>query len=169
MTSKHIQRLFRTNSSGVTLIEMLVTLALISILASAALPYAEMTIKRNKELELRKALRTMRYAIDEFHQDWRAERISKTAGAASEDGYPVTLKILVEGVDLADAKGGRRYYLRRIPENPYAKNDVPREEQWQLRSYKDAPETTEWGGQDVFDVLAGTEAIAINGSKINEW
>src|SRR3989475_9224302 len=88
-----------SNSRGVTLIELLGALAILSILAAAALPYAEVTVRREKELELRRALRDVRTAIDAFYEDWKGGKISRTSIAASEDGYPKTLQVLVEGAD----------------------------------------------------------------------
>src|ERR1044072_6214236 len=89
---------------GFTLVELLVTLA---ILAAAALPYAEVTVRREKEIELRKALRDVRSAIDAFYDDWKGGKISRTATAASDDGYPRTLQTLVDGADTGDAKGSK--------------------------------------------------------------
>jgi general secretion pathway protein G len=155
---------------GITLIELIVTLVILSILASAALPYAEMTVRRDKELELRRALRSIRTAIDDFHADWQAGRIPKFSDAASEDGYPVTLNVLVEGIDLATAGGKHKLYLRRIPSNPFAGDpSQPAAEQWMLRSYQDTPDATVWGGQDVYDVRVETDKKAIDGSAYRNW
>src|SRR5881397_88811 len=88
-----------SNSRGLTLVELLVALAILSILAAAALPYAEVTVRREKELELRRALRDVRTAIDAFYEDSKSGKVSKTSGAASEDGYPKTLQVLVDGAD----------------------------------------------------------------------
>ena len=93
---------------GLTLIELLVTLAILSILAAAALPYAELTVRRDRELELSRTLREMRTAIDSFHEDWLAGRISHATNQASEDGYPKTLQVLVDGVDTGKAKSGKQ-------------------------------------------------------------
>ena len=104
---------------GLTLIELLVVLVILSILAAAALPYAEVTVRREKELELRQALRQVRSAVDVFHDDWKTGKIPKTGDAASDDGYPKTLQILVDGVDAGQAKGGKLRYLRRVPRDPF--------------------------------------------------
>src|SRR3954471_24209819 len=90
---------------GLTLVELLVTLVILSILATAALPYAEVAVRRDKELELRRALRDLRNAIDVFHDDWSGGKISKTSQAGSDDGYPKSLDVLVDGADSGDAKG----------------------------------------------------------------
>src|SRR4030095_6226701 len=93
------RRASSSSSRGLTLIELLVTLVILSILAAAALPYAEMTVRRERELELSRARRELRSAIDAFNEDWKAGRISKAASAASEDGYPKSLQLLIEGAD----------------------------------------------------------------------
>lgn len=158
------------HSRGVSLIELLVTLVILSILAGAALPYAQMTVQRDKELELRRALREIRSAIDAFHADWEVGRLPRFSDAASEEGYPKRLEILVEGVDLATAGGKHKYYLRRIPRNPFADDaTAPPAEQWQLRSYRDEPDATLWGGEDVYDVRAKTDKKAIDGTQLHNW
>lgn len=154
---------------GLTLIELLVTLVILSILAAAALPYAELTVRRDKELELRRVLREMRAAVDGFHEDWVAGRISKLNEAVSEDGYPKTLQVLVDGAEASGAKGGKRRYLRRIPRDPFADAAKPPEDQWVLRGYQDEPDTLAWGGKDVYDVHSAAENIAIDGTHYKDW
>ena len=154
---------------GVTLMELMVTLVVLSIVAAAALPYAELTVKRNRELELRQSLRDIRGAIDRFNQDWRDGRISKLNDAASEDGFPKTLEVLVEGVESAQAKGGKIKYLRRIPRDPFAKTDDAAAEQWDLRGYQDDADTRMWSGKDVFDVRSKSERKAIDGTLYSTW
>jgi general secretion pathway protein G len=158
-----------TRGRGLTLVELLVTLVILSILATAALPFAETLVRREKELELRRALRDIRSAIDSFHDDWKAGRISKLSGAASDDGYPKTLQVLVDGVDAGDARGGKRRYLRRIARDPFADPQRTPAEQWVLRGYQDERETLVWGGRDVYDVRSAAEGTAIDGTRYQDW
>jgi general secretion pathway protein G len=158
----------RRQALGLTLVELLVTLAILSILATAALPYAEVTIRREKEWELRRALRDVRQAIDLFHDDWKTGRIPKTAEGASEDGYPKTLGTLVAGVDSGDAKGAKRRYLRRIPRDPLA-DARPPEEQWVLRGYQDDPDALTWNGRDVYDLRTASSGSALDGTLYKDW
>jgi len=149
--------------------ELMVTLVILSILAAAAMPYAELTVRRNHELDLRRSLRDIRTAIDRFHEDWEMGRISKLDSAVSEDGYPKTLRVLVDGVDAAQAKGGKVKYLRRIPLDPFAEAGKPVEEQWVLRGYQEEANSILWGGKDVFDVHSPSEKKAIDGSRYKDW
>lgn len=159
----------RPHSAGVTLMELMVTLVILSILAAAALPYAELTVKRNKELELRSALRQVRTAIDRFHQDWVDGRISKLNDAVSEDGYPKTISVLWEGVESGQAKGGKIKYLRTLPRDPFGDASEPPEEQWAMRGYQDDNDSKVWGGKDVFDIRSTSERKAIDGSHYKDW
>lgn len=153
---------------GFSLVEMLVSVMILAILAVVALPQYENQLRREKEQELRESLRTVRTAIDAFHEDWKQGRIPP-GGLASENGYPVSLAVLVKGVDAATLDGGHRYYLRRVPRNPFADQKVSVLEQWQLRSYQDEPDNTRWGRQDVYDIRANTEQTALDGSCYCEW
>ena len=154
---------------GLTLVELLVTLVILSILATAALPYAEVAVRRDKEIELRRALRDLRSAIDGFHDDWNGGKISRTGAAGSEDGYPKSLQVLVDGADSGDAKGTRRKYLRRVPRDPFADPAKTPQEQWVLRSYQDAADSLVWGGRDVYDVRSASDAAALDGSRYKDW
>lgn len=144
---------------GFTLIEVLVTLALVALLASLALPLAERSVQRAKETELRHALRALRTAIDDYKQ---ATSDGRVARKADESGYPPTLEVLVEGVkDAKDPKGAKLYFLRRIPRDPFG-------EDWGLRSYESPPDEPK-EGKDVFDVYSRSEGTGLNGVPYREW
>jgi len=163
------RRASSSSSRGLTLVELLVTLVILSILAVAALPYAEVTLRREKELELRRALREVRGAIDAFYDDQKQGKISKLSSQASDDGYPKTLQVLVDGADAGDAKGTKRRYLRRIPRDPFADGARAPAEQWVLRGYQDNADSITWGGRDVYDIRSAAEGVALDGSKYRDW
>lgn len=144
---------------GFTLIEVLVTLALVALLASLALPLSELSVQRAKERELRHALRTLRGAIDAYKDAADANRIERKADAS---GYPPTLEVLVEGVrDAKDPKGAKIYFLRHVPRDPFG-------EDWGLRSYASPPDDPE-PGKDVFDVYSRSARVGLNGLPYREW
>lgn len=144
---------------GFTLIEVLVTLAIVALLASLALPLSELSVQRAKERELRHALRELRGAIDAYKDAADANRVERKADAS---GYPPTLEVLVEGVrDVKDPKGAKIYFLRRMPRDPFG-------EDWGLRSYASPPDDPE-PGKDVFDVYSQSEGVGLNGVPYREW
>lgn len=155
--------------TGLTLVELLVVMVIITILASVAMPYVEITVQRDKEIQLKRSLRMVRVAIDRFHEDWQEKRLSSVNHVASDDGYPVNLTYLVDGVDLSGSIEGKRYYLRRIPRNPFAKKNTSIEEQWILRGYRDAPDALSWNNQDVYDIRVGSSKIALDGTTYDTW
>lgn len=156
-------------SAGLTLMEMLVTLAILSILASAAMPYAEITVKRNREVELKRALREIRTAIDRFHADWQDGKVAKMSGVASINGYPKQLQHLVDGVQLVGVSEKRKY-LRRIPTDPmvFDKTGMANHA-WLLVSYRDAPDSQTWGGEDVYDVRSSSDRLALDKTRYDAW
>lgn len=156
----------RFSQRGLTLVELVITLAILSILASAVLPLAETTIKRTKELELHRALRTIRTAIDEYKDDFdKAVAENKYQKAIDESGYPPDLETLVTGKDWNGLYEHPRKYLRRIPRDPFDKYG----DGWGLRSYTDDPDSTVYGGGDVFDVYSQSDGIALDGTYYNTW
>jgi general secretion pathway protein G len=163
---------------GITLIELLVVIAIMGILATAAMPLSRMTIKRAKEMELRNNLRILRTAIDAFHRDCLppttlgagAVRLSMDYCKSDLDFYPESLEQLTEPLKLAGAVDKTRKYLRRIPRDPMTPLDSPdKPNNWGLRSHIDQPDSTYWGGEDVYDVFSKSEAIALDGSQYNTW
>ena len=162
---------------GVTLVELLVVIAIVAILASAAMPLSRVTVKRTKEMELRSSLRILRNAIDAFRKDClpagqgtSAVRLSTDYCKSDQDYYPESLELLTKPLKLQGAVDKTKKYLRRIPRDPMMpveSSDNPNN--WGLRSYKDEPDSTEWGGDDVFDVYSKSETLALDGSKYNTW
>jgi general secretion pathway protein G len=152
---------------GFTLVEMLTVVVIVGVLASAAQPLLLWTHKREKEYELRLALRTLRTALDDYHQAVQQGRIAVQAG---DNGYPRELRQLVDGVPLTGQPdtGKRVYFLRRLPRDPLADRQLPPELTWGLRSY-DSPPQDPRAGKDVFDVYSRSEARAIDGSRYRDW
>jgi general secretion pathway protein G len=157
------------NDQGFSLVEMLVVLAILAILAAVTLPYAETTVRRDKELELRRDLRQMRTAIDQFHDDWQSGVLPKLGTGTSDDGFPKNLEVLVEGVEQNGPRPVKKKYLRRVPENPFGDKELPPDQQWGLRSYADQPNSSFWGGQDVYDVYCSGDGKALDGSFYHDW
>jgi general secretion pathway protein G len=155
----------RRGSGGYTFVELLVVSVVLLILASAALPLAKVSIQRQREVELRRALREMRVAVDKFKDAVDFGQIAATEVRAGSEGYPPTLETLVEGVPAAnDASGRKLKFLRRIPIDP-----MTGEAEWALRSYQDKPDATTWGGQNVYDVRSKSEGTALDGTKYRDW
>jgi len=162
---RRLRAMMARSSAGFTFIELLVATAVIAVLASAALPLARVSFKRQRELELKRSLREMRTAIDSF-KDWAdTGRISNTELQFGSENYPPNLQVLVDGVALAnDATGARKKFLRRIPIDP-----MTGAADWALRSYNDSPDSRVWGGQNVFDVRTKSEGTALDGTKYKDW
>jgi general secretion pathway protein G len=145
---------------GFTLIELVVTVAIVALLSSVALPLAEVSYQRSKERDLRQALRDLRGGIDAYKRAFDEGRIPREI---DKTGYPPTLQALVEGVtDAANPKGAKIYFLRRIPADPITG------EEWGLRSYDSAYEEPK-AGKDVYDVFSQSDAVGLNGVKYREW
>lgn len=159
---------FASKWSGFTLIEMMVTVAIVSLLASVALPLAEVSVKRSQEHELRLALREIRTALDAYKQAVEEGRISS---AMQESGYPRSLQVLVDGVPDASSPDRKKriYFLRRIPRDPFFTDPTrPDEETWGQRSYASSPEAPE-EGEDVFDVHSLASGMGLNGIPYVRW
>ena len=146
---------------GFSLIELIVTVTLIAIIAGLAVPLARNSIRRQQEVELRRALREMRVAIDRFKEASDLGLIEVTLGT---EGYPEDLEILVEGVDQIGTVDRSLKFLRRILVDPMTNS-----EEWGMRSYQDDPESNSWGGENVFDVYTRSNALALDGTVYSEW
>ena len=141
-------------------------MAILAVLATVVIPMAEVSAKRGKELELRRALREIRTAIDNYKEDFdRAVAEKKIITSINETGYPENLEVLVEGSDWGGLYPYKRKYLRRIPKDPFDEY----EEGWGLRSYEDDPDSTVYGGGDVYDVYSQSQGIALDGTPYNSW
>lgn len=150
---------------GYTFIELLVVSAIVMLLASAAMPLARVTATRQREAQLRLALREVRTAIDRYKDAADAQQIASLEIKVGSEGYPADLQVLVDGVAVQnDATGRKLKFLRRIPLDP-----MTHSAEWGLRSYQDAPDATRWGGQNVFDIYTNFEGTALDGTKYRDW
>lgn len=153
------QRPSAHSQHGFTLLELIVAATILSVLTMMALPLARVTIQREREKELRRALWEMRDAIDRYKDaaDRQAFQIKVDSG-----GYPPDLDTLVKGVE---AQGGKKMrFLRSLPTDPMTKS-----KEWGMRSMQDDPDSDSWGGQSVFDVYTKSEGTALDGTKYKDW
>ncbi|MCC7007847.1 MAG: type II secretion system protein [Acidobacteria bacterium] len=156
---------FRRSSPGFTFIELIIATAVLMVLASAALPLARVSIRRQKEAELRRTLREMRTAIDRFKDMADLGALSATVLRLGCESYPPSLDVLVEGVQRTNTAADIKVkFLRRIPVDPLTGRT-----DWGFRSYTDPPETRTWSGQCVFDVYSKAEGTALDGSRYRDW
>jgi general secretion pathway protein G len=153
--------------AGFTLVELVITLAILALLSSVAFPLTDLIVQRAKEHELRRSLREIRDGLDAYKQAWDEGRIVKRPG---ESGYPKKLEDLVQGVeDVRNPKKERIYFMRRIPRDPMATDPtLSAEETWGKRSYASPPDEPK-EGEDVFDVFSRSERVALNGRPYREW
>ena len=154
------------SQAGYTFVEVIVVAAILAILASTVLPLVQVTTQRQREVELRRNLRSLREAIDRFKDAVDAGAIPQTELKSDNEGYTPDLETLVEGVTVAGDATGRklRFGLRRIPIDPMTNST-----DWGLRSYQDRPDASSWGRQNVFDVYTKSEATALDGTKYKDW
>lgn len=148
----------RSGERGLTLVELIVTVAILTILASAAIPLARFQVKREKERELRYDLWSMRDAIDKYKD--AADRGAMQIKLESQ-GYPPDLETLVNGVEV---QGKKLKFLRKIPVDP-----MTGQADWGMRSMQDDPDSDSWGGQSVFDVYSKSDGTALDGTKYSTW
>jgi|SRR5579883_3502184 general secretion pathway protein G len=149
--------------AGMTLLELIIASAILLILSSMALPMVRLVVVRQREQELRQDLRDMRNAIDKYKDKADQNLIRVELGS---EGYPPDLETLVKGVSVggAGATGHNIRFLRRIPVDP-----MTGRREWGMRSVQDDPDSTSWGGNNVFDVYSKSAGTALDGTKYSDW
>ena len=148
---------------GFTLIEMIVTLAILAMLAGLAIPAARNDAKRRREVQLKYSLSELRRAIDSYKADCERGLVGPLDRKLNDECYPPKLEVLVEGIHPPNSTKTIRY-LRAIPIDPMSDKA-----EWGLRSVQDEPDTSSWGEQNVYDVHSLSDATALNGTKYREW
>jgi general secretion pathway protein G len=151
---------------GFTLVEMLTAMAIVAVLATAAIPLAKVAVKRGREIELRRNLRTLREAIDAYKAMADEDKFEVDEDS---EGYPPDLETLVQGVEITESQDGKEVtrvvkFLRRIPRDPMTGTY-----DWGLRSYQDDYDSDIWGGDNVYDVFTRSQGIALDGTRYREW
>lgn len=160
-------QIMRPPTQGFTLIELVVTVAIVAVLAAGAVPLLELGAQRAKESELRRGLRQIRDALDAYKAAAESGRIERREGSS---GYPPNLGVLVQGVrDPQSPDDPPIRFLRRVPRDPFHPiADVPAEQTWGKRSYASPPDSPS-EGEDVFDVYSRSSATGLNGLPYREW
>ena len=155
----------RFREKGFTFVELLVVCTILLILSATVMPLARVTVQRQREAELRRALPEMRTAIDKFKDAADQGGIAPSEIQPGSENYPASLETLVNGVTKNnDATGVKLKFLRRIPFDPMTKST-----EWGMRSYSDRPDSTSWGGSNVFDVYSKSDGKALDGTKYKDW
>jgi general secretion pathway protein G len=158
---RRIQRQTFSAEAGMTLLELIITCAILLVLSSAALPIAKYSIVRRKETELRHDLREMRDAIDRYKDAADRNQIRVEIGS---EGYPPDLETLVTGVQLGTSSDKKIRFLRKVPVDP-----ITGRAEWGLRAVQDDPNSTSWGGKNVFDVYSKSMGTAQDGTRYSDW
>ena len=154
------------SAQGLTLIELIIAMAILAVLASAVLPLAETTVKRTKELELRRSLREIRTALDAYKADYdRAVLEKKIIPTLGDSGYPEELDDLLEAHEWGGLYTSKRRYLRRIPKDPFDTVDQGRG----LRAYEDDADSFSYGGGNVYDVYSQSDGIGLDRTPYRSW
>jgi general secretion pathway protein G len=148
---------------GFTLLELIIALGVLAIIAMATIPYMRNSIKREREMVLRRNLRTIRKALDAYNIDYNGGKVGALDKKAGDMGYPTTLDILVEGIHPPNTDKTIRY-LRRIPIDP-----MTGKADWGFRAVQDDADSESWSGKNIFDVYSKSTDTALNGSKYKDW
>ena len=151
-------------SRGVTYLELIATATIMMILASAILPLGRVAVRRQREIELRRELRTLRRAIDQYKLAVDQGQIGGTDVKLGSEGYPEDLETLVKGVKRVGTVDRKLKFLRRIPVDPMTGTA-----EWGLRCYQDDPDSTSWCGDNVWDVYSKSTAKGLDGTTYNTW
>ena len=150
---------------GYSLVELLVVTVILLVLASAIAPLSRVAVERQREVELRRALRELRTAIDRYKDAVDLGTIGGTDVDPDNAGYPPDLETLVAGVEPVDGEDGQRLrFLRRIPLDP-----MTGDTDWGLRAYDDDPDARTWGGGNVYDVYTRARGTALDGTRYRDW
>jgi general secretion pathway protein G len=152
----------RRNQRGLTLVELIVAFTIMALLTTMAIPLARYKVRRDRERDLRYALREIRTAIDKYKD--LADQGQLPPGKVDQENYPESLDVLVDGVTKAGTVDKKIRFLRRIPKDPMTNSY-----DWGLRSMQDDPKSTSWGGQNVFDVYTKSTEKAADGTPYSEW
>ena len=151
----------RRREAGFTMVEVAIVAVMVAILAGMVIPVARYSLRRQKELELKHQLRTMREAIDKYKQLSDAGLIPLEIGG---EGFPPDLETLAKGVDLVGQVKKKQRFIRKLPIDP-----MTGKAEWGLRSYQDEPDSFAWGGQNVYDVYSLSQAKALDGTYYKDW
>jgi general secretion pathway protein G len=154
----------RRGQRGLTLIELIVGFTILLLLTTMALPLTRFKVRREKEKELRRSLVELRNAIDKYKDACDYQQLAPTSQKPDADCYPESLEILVEGVKASGSVDKKIKFLRRIPKDPFTGT-----REWGIRSTRDDPKSTSWGGQNVFDIYTKTYEKARDGTAYAEW
>lgn len=169
-----MSRFYPVGRTGLSLVELIMTLSILSILAALILPSAHLMAKRNREIELRRDLRIIRNAIDDYKKVMDDACIKAPAAqgcTVGETRYPKSFDVLVDGVDIpSSVKSENRKFLRKVPCDPFRiDKSVTCDKSWGVRAYSDKECSDKLGGNDIYDICSLSEETAIDGTKYKEW